>query len=427
MRKNQERRVVVTGLGVCAPGASNVTQFHELLLSGKSGIQFFSELKELGFGCQIGGRPEVSMQNLEEYFDKPWLKNLHSWGLVYGVLAGSEAWKGAGLPFKSDRRDAESGIIFGAGILGVDKLREAIARVDQGQVRRLGSTTVLQTMTSGISAYLAGLFGCGNRISTNSSACSTGTEAAILGYDWIRQGKAKRMLVGSTSEGGPYIWGGFDSMRVLPRRFNENPEQASRPLSATASGFVPSCGAGALVLEDLDSAQARGATIYAEICAGVVNSGGQREGGTFTAPNAIAVKECIIQTIEQSQLAPQCIEAINGHLTATKGDVSEVQAWKEVFSTYDLSLPPVNSFKGQIGHALAASGSIELVGCALQLSKGVLYGNVNLEDLHPDLLEVGADVFPTAVVEKDIDAMIKASFGFGDVNACLIFKSYPST
>ena len=423
MIKSRDKRVVVTGLGVCAPGALNVSQFHDLLLSGRSGIRFFPELRELGFGCQVGGRPDLSAQQLESYFEKPWLKSLKSWGLVYGVLAGAEAWKDAGLPLKSDRRDAECGIVFGAGILGVDKLREAISMVDQGQVRRLGSTTVLQTMTSGISAYLAGMLGCGNRVSTNSSACSTGTEAAVLGYEWIRKGRARRMLVGSTSEGGPYIWGGFDSMRVLPRRFNEHPEQASRPLSATASGFVPSCGAGALLLEDLESAQARGATIYAEICGGAVNSGGQREGGTFTAPNPSAVQECIVQAIEQSQFDPRRIGTINGHLTATKGDVPEVKAWQKVFSSYDLDLPPVNSFKGQIGHALAASGSIELVGCALQLRNEVIYGNANLQDLHPDLLGLGAEVFPSRPIKKNIEAVIKASFGFGDVNACLIFKS----
>ena len=423
MKRESSKRVVVTGLGVCAPGASNPTELHELLSSERSAVRFFPELKDLGFGCQIGAKPSINQEVLEDYFDRPWLKNLNSWGLIYGVLAGADAWKDAGLSWHSERRDSSSGIVFGAGVLGVDKLREAIGKVDEGQVRRLGSTTVLQTMTSGVSAYLAGVLGCGNRVSTNSSACSTGTEAAVLGYHWIKQGHAERMLVGSTSEGGPYVWGGFDAMRVLPRNFNDQAEKGSRPLSASAAGFVPSCGAGALVIESLEAAQARGAKIYAEICSGVVNSGGQRGGGSFTAPNPSAIQECIAQTIEKSGLALEELDTINGHLTATKGDVQEALAWKKVFSSCEL--PLINSFKGHLGHALAAAGSIELVGSVLQLDNQVVYGTLNAEDLHPEIEKIGKNSFPVKQKRRNISSLIKASFGFGDVNACLTFRKWP--
>ena len=420
------RRVVITGIGVCAPSALSASDLHDLLLNNRSGIQHYLELAELGFSCQIGGMPELDSIDLANYFDRVWLKGLNSKGLIYAALCGKEAWNDARLPIDSEQRDPETGIVFGAGILGIDKLREAIHKVDDGEVRRLGSTTVLQTMTSGASAYLAGLLGCGNRISANSSACSTGTEAVILGADWIKQGKAKRMLVGSTSEGGPYVWGGFDAMRVLPRSFNDKADQASRPMSATAAGFVPSCGAGALVLEDLDAAVERGATIYAEFLSGSLNAGGQREGGSLTAPNPKAVRDCIRDTIKKSGLNASEIDTINGHLTATKGDVAEIAAWTEVFAEQQADLPPINSFKGHLGHALAASGSIELVACVNQLKHQVIYGNRNCVDLHPEIAKMAGDRVLQTSRSQSLDVVIKASFGFGDVNASVIFKKWSS-
>src|SRR5690606_33212846 len=136
--------------------------------------------------------------------------------------------------------------------------------IDDKNTRRLGSSAVMQTMASGIRAYLGGILGCGNQVTTKSSACATGTEALIMGMERIRLGKGERMLVGSCSDSGPYIWGGFDAMRILPNRYSDRPGEASRPMSATASGFVPGSGAGAVVLESLASAKARGAKIYAE-------------------------------------------------------------------------------------------------------------------------------------------------------------------
>src|SRR5690606_13607839 len=130
---------------------------------------------------------------------------------------------------------------------------------DEKQVRRLGSTTLQQTMTSGVSAYLNGMIGFGNQVTTNSSACTTGTESILMAYEKIKSGKAKRMLAGSTSDHGPYIWASFDALKVMTFRFNDEPEKGSRPMSASASGFVPGSGAAAVVLELLDDAIERGA------------------------------------------------------------------------------------------------------------------------------------------------------------------------
>lgn len=419
-------RVVITGLGVCAPNGIGLGAFGEAMASGKSGIRFISELRELGFGCQIAGKPQLNDDLLKRYFTPLQLRGLNATGIIYGVIAGTDAWNDAGLP-KADAEtpDWDSGILFGTGTLGVAKFREAIHLIDDKNVRRLGSTTVIQTMASGISAYLGGILGCGNQVTTNSSACTTGTEGILMGYDRIASGKAKRMLVGSCSDSGPYVWAGFDAMRILPRNYNETPETASRPMSASAAGFVPGSGAGALVLESLESALERGAKIYAEVLGGAVNSGGQRGDGSMTAPNSEAVQRCIVQAVMNSGIQKSDIDTINGHLTATAKDALEIENWCRALERTGSDFPLINSFKGQFGHCLSAAGSIECVAAVLQFEKREFFGNSNCEDLHPEIAEqIDTAKIPKKTVAYGPKILAKASFGFGDVNACVIFKRF---
>src|SRR5690606_14895685 len=204
---------------------------------------------ELQFSCQISGKPEIPDELQSNYFSELELRNFNSSGILYGVMAATDAWIDAGLSIdNASDPDWDSGTIFGTGTSGIDKFRESIYKIDEGQTRRLGSTAVAQTMNSGISAYLAGKLGLGNQVTTNSSACTTGTESILMAYERIKSGKAKRMLAGSTSDSGPYIWGGFDAMRVCTFKHNDAPTEGSRPMSASASGFVPGSGAGALLL-----------------------------------------------------------------------------------------------------------------------------------------------------------------------------------
>ncbi len=419
-------RVVITGLGVCAPNALNSISFSNALDKKVSGIQFHAQLKELNFGCQIAGKPLITQDHLNKYFTPLQQRGLNASGLVYGVIAGVDAWNDAGLlPTDKEKTDWDSGVIFGTGILGIDKLREAIYLIDEGKTKRLGSTSVLQTMASGISAYLGGILGCGNQVTTNSSACTTGTEGVLMAYDRIAAGKAVRIITGSCSDSGPYVWGGFDAMRILPRNYNDSPTMASRPMSATAAGFVPGSGAGAMVLESLESALARKAPIYAEVMGGSVNSGGQRSGGTMTAPNSEAVQRCIQEALKQSKVSSEEIDAINGHLTATSKDMVEIENWSRALGRDGKDFPYINSFKGLLGHCLAAAGSIECVGTVLQISNGQIYGNANCEDLHPEISRI---IDPSRVLQQTLtrapDVVAKASFGFGDVNACVIFKKF---
>lgn len=421
-----QNRVVVTGMGVCAPNGIGLAAFRQALVEGKSGIRHHSILEELKFRCQVAGAPDLTDIDIDHYLTRVEQRGLNASGIIYGMIAGQDAWVDAGLEIGPEKTDYSTGVIMGVGLSGPDKFRDGTYLIDDGQIRRLSSNTVIQTMGSGCASMLAGRIGAGNQVTANSSACATGTEAIIMGYERIRSGQATTMLVGSTCASSPFIWAGFDAMRILASVYNDAPHQASRPLSASAKGFVPSSGSGALVIESLEHARQRGAEIYAEIISGHVNSGGQRDGGSLTAPNPVGVQTCIQRTIANATIPINKISAINGHLTATTKDADEIQNWKIALTKCELQLAPINSTKGLIGHALSASGSIESIAAILQLHHQEIYANINCEDLHPQIADMyDADLIPTTTTQTtEVDIVLKASFGFGDINACIAFKRY---
>lgn len=421
-----KHRVVITGMGVVAPNAVGLDNFLEAIQKGTSGITFHQNLQDLKFSCCISGIPEVPEELKSQYLTPLQLRGFNSSGILYGCMAGIDAWKDAGFSVDENAGvDYDSGMVFGTGTSGVEKFREAIYKLDDKKVKRLGSTVVIQTMASGISAYLGGILGMGNQVTTNSSACTTGTEALLMGFDRIQSGKAKRMLVGSCSDDGAYIWGGFDAMRVMTYKHNDAPEKGSRPMSETASGFVPGSGAGALVLESLEGALERKATIYAEVLGGNINSGGQRNGGTMTAPNSEAVQKCIANAMKDSEISPEKIDAINGHLTATIKDPTEIENWTKALNRKGADFPYINSLKSMVGHCLAAAGSIECVATVLQLKHQFLFPNINCENIHPEISKlIDTSRIPIESVKTELNVIAKASFGFGDVNGCVIFRRY---
>lgn len=427
--RNQENRVVVTGMGVVAPNGVGLPDFEQALRAGTSGIRFIPKLEELKFGCQIGGVPPLDETTKTKYFSPLELRYLKATGIIYGIIAGVSAWEDADLPIpakKEEEPDWDGGCIFGAGFSGAEAVRDATYLVDQQNVRRLGSTTVPQVMYSGVSAYLGGRLGLGNQVTTNAAACSTGTESILMAAERIRMGYAERMLCGGCDSGGPYVWSGFDAMRVTKRRSNDQPTTASRPLSATAAGFVPGSGAGALVLESLTSAEARGARIYAEILGGAINSGGQQQGGTMTAPNKKGIVRCIQQALNNAGVKAQEIDAISGHLTSTMFDPFEVEQWSLALDRSGSNFPYISSLKSLIGHCLSAAGAIESVAVILELYRGFLHPSINCEDLHPEVAKlIDADCIPQkTLIKEDLQIIAKSSFGFGDVNSCVLFGKY---
>ena len=421
-----ERRVVITGLGVVAPNGIGLENFRSALKEGRSGIKFDQQLADLQFSCQVSGTPDVSEEKKLDYFSPLELRNFNSTGILYGVIAGLDAWKDAGLePSGSENPDWESGTIFGTGTSGIEKFRESIYKIDDLQTRKLGSTAVSQTMNSGISAYLGGKLGFGNQVSTNSSACTTGTESILMAFDRIKAGKAKRILAGSTSDSGPYIWAGFDAIKVCNFKSNDNPEAASRPMSESSAGFVPGSGAGAFVVEDLESALARNAKIYCEILGGNINSGGQRGDGSMTAPNSTAVQKCVKDAILDAEIDANEIDYVNGHLTATSKDALEIENLTKALNRKGENFPYINSLKSLVGHCLSGSGSVESVATVLQLYHQFVAPNINCEDLNPEIENlISKKSIPAEMQSVALNIAAKVSFGFGDVNGCVIFKKY---
>lgn len=422
----KEIRVVITGMGIVSPIGNDLKTFQNSLENGISGIKFDQQLADLKFSCQVSGTPEISEEKKLDYFSELELRNFNSTGILYGVIAGLDAWKDAGLkPSDDESPDWESGTIFGTGTSGIEKFRESIYKIDDLQTRRLGSTAVSQTMASGISAYLGGKLGLGNQVTTNSSACTTGTESILMAFERIKSGKAKRILAGSTSDSGPYIWAGFDAIKVCNFKSNINPEAASRPMSESAAGFVPGSGSGAFVVESLESALERNAKIYCEILGGNLNSGGQRGDGSMTAPNSEAVQKCVKDAMKDARIFPQNIDYINGHLTATSKDALEIENLTQSLNRNGNDFPYINSLKSLVGHCLSGSGSVESVATILQLKHNFIAPNINCEDLNPEIEKlIGKNSIPTKMVETEVNIAMKVSFGFGDVNGCVIFKKY---
>ncbi len=420
-------RVVITGMGIVAPNGHGLEAFESALRAGKSGIRLQPELEELKFGCHVAGVPENIDELSEKYFTEEQLFAMNM-SIRFACIAATDAWTDAGFAMPavdSDDVDWDTGAIVGTGIGGMDLIgKKLVPFTNEKRVRRLGSTMVEQIMASGISAKVGGLLALGNQVTTNSSACSTGAEAVIDAMFRIRSGQAKRMLAGGTEEASVYIWAGFDSMRVLNRNHNHEPERASRPMSATAAGFIPGSGAGLLMLEDLESAQERGARIYAEVIGGAVNCGGHRMGGSITAPNPTGVQRCIRQALGDADIAGTEIDAINGHLTATFADPHEIRNWATALDIAPDKLPLVNSTKSLIGHGLGAAGGLESVASVLQVHKGFVHGSVNCEDLHESLEPFAGSIVQETREFADLKVLAKASFGFGDVNACVLFKKW---
>ncbi len=422
----ESKRVVISGLGVVTPNATNLAEFEEALRLGKSGIRFVEELKELNFACQVAGIPPNLDDKLGNYFTQEDLIGMTN-GSIYMGIAAIDAYKDAGLTppvYNSDEVNSDTGAIIGTGLGAIDFLVSTVVpKISQGKPNRLGSSSVEKAMVSSASAKLAGLLALGNNVTTNSSACTTGTEAIIYAYNQIRFGLAEKMLAGGTECASPYLWGGFDGMRVLNRTSNDNPEGASRPMSKYAAGFVPGAGSGILFLESLDSARKRETNIYAEVLGGFLNCGGHRLGGSMTAPSPTAVQANIRTSIKMADVRPEEIDYINGHLTSTFADPIEVENWSMALGLPIDRFPPINSTKSLIGHCIAAAGAIECIATLLQMNKGFVHKSLNCDELHDDI-----QAYEKSVVREtknvDIDIAMKSSFGFGDVNGSIIFKKW---
>ncbi|MGV8056708.1 MAG: beta-ketoacyl-[acyl-carrier-protein] synthase family protein [Smithellaceae bacterium] len=418
------KRVVITGMGIVAPNAHGLGAYEEALRGGMSGIRFIPDLKNLNFSCQIGGIPQDFDTIRKRYFNHEKLLSIND-NIGYASVSAIDAWRDAGLTVpeaEDDYVDWQSGVIVGSVRSGMDTIAtQLLPMVKEGKVRRMGSRVVEQVMSSGTSACIAGILALGNQVTSNSS---TGSEALIEGMWRIRMGLAKRMLTGGSEGSSPYIWGGFDAMRVMCHKFNEEPQKGSRPMSASACGFVPGSGGAVLILEELETALGRGARIYAEVLGGAVNCCGLRMGGSITASNPEGIQRCIRMAVADAGIEPGEIDAINGCLTATFSDPMEVSNWSKALRLLPSNFPYINSTKSLVGHCLGAAGAVECVAVALQLYKGFIHPSVNCKDIHPAIADFAHKVPQSCIDIPGLRTIAKAGFGFGDLNSCIIFRKW---
>ena len=422
------KRVVITGLGVVSPNGLGLNEFMQALKTNKSGLKFQPKMKEYNCRCQVGGSVEIAQEIIDQLIPTSHQKRM-SEAMIFALIAALECAKDSKLNFNAYSEDESEaphwdiGCIIGSTNNGTDILMtDAGPKILSGETKKLGISIVEKTMTSGVSAKIAGVLGLGNKVSTNSAACSTGAEAILDAYHHIKAGRARAMFAGASEGGAPYQWCGFDAMRIINSKFNDCPEKASRPFSESSSSFIPGCGAGVLLLEDYDSAVKRGAKIYAEVLGGFANCGGQRLGGSMTAPNSTAVIRCIQGALQEANIEANQIDYINGHLTGTFGDPIELKNWAAALNLTPQTFPYINGTKGLIGHGLSASGAIETIATVIQMQESFIHASVNSEDLYPELSEYREKI-PQQTISKKIHYAAKASFGFGDVNCVLILKN----
>lgn len=430
----KKTRVVITGLGICSPIGNGVKQFTTSLKKGVSGVRYHEILKRQNYRCHVGALPALEQAEIQAFTGRYGLVKMKGTGIVYGCMAGVEAWFDAGLSLldsKSNQAAWESGCIFGTCTNGIDAIDYGIGLVDTGNVRKMGGRTAQQAMNSGVSAYLGGIIGIGNQLSTNSSSCITGVESAMEGVNRIRQNKAKIVLVGSSESSHHNVWGGYDGMTLyddfyaLAKGYNDQPEKASCPMSVHANGLVPGGGGGAMVLESLESARKRGAKIYAEILDGSIISGAQRNGGTMTMNSRKSMEDVIEFALCKSQISVQDIDLISGHLPSYIMDVYEVEAWAKVLKRSGEDFPYINALKSMTGHCFAASSSMELVASALQLHHQFIHPSVNSAELHPQIASIIArKKIPLKSLKKKINIVAKTAYGFGDVASCIVLKKW---
>ena len=399
-------RVVVTGMGIVSSLGANKLEVLESLKSAKSGIAFSEKYKEMGLRSHVHGSvPEI---DTSEIIDRKMLRFMAD-AAIYNAVALDEAIKESGLSPEMISHE-RTGLIMGSGGASNQNVVESADMLRERGIKRVGPYRVPRAMGSTTSACLSTLFKIKGINYSISSACSTSAHCIGNAMEQIQLGKQDVVFAGGGEELDWSLTMLFDAMGALSSNYNDSPSQASRAFDADRDGFVISGGGGALVLESLDHAQARGANIIAEL----VGYGATSDGYDMVAPSGEGAKRCMeIATASVNG----AIDYINAHGTSTPvGDVKELGAIKEVFGD---NIPLIGSTKSLSGHALGAAGVNESIYSLLMLQNNFVAESVNIENLDSE-----ATGMPIVMETKDVklSRVLSNSFGFGGTNACLVFE-----
>src|ERR1700758_1192987 len=404
------RRMVVTGLGAVTPIGADARSTWRAAVAGESGIDFIRSFDASGFPVRIAG--EVKDFDPTAIASPKEVRKLER-NVLLALGAAREAVADAGLDGAYD--PSRVGILLGSAIGGVIGIAEQTEVLRDRGADRVAPTFIPSVLVDAASGQLAISLGYRGPNYAPVSACATGSHAVGEAAEIVRRGAADAVLTGGTEACvPPLILAGFCAMRGLAAE-EEYPPRASRPFDATRAGFVIGEGAGVLVLEELEAARKRGATVYAEI----LGYGASNDAHHMAQPDpeSVGVAEMMRSALERSGVAPERVGYINAHGTSTpQGDLAETKAIKEVFGDHAYELA-VSSTKSVTGHCFGAAGAIEAMMCVLAIHEGVLPPTANYE--HPDP-ECDLDYVPNVAREARVDVALSNAMGLGGHNGCVL-------
>jgi len=412
------RRVVVTGMGALTALGNDVPTTWRGMVEGRSGVGLITAFDPSRLQARVAG--EVKDFDASHILDRKDLRRVDRY-IQFGLVSAREAMDQAGLPARLDGEEAErTGVIFGTGLGGVGTLVDGITINALRGPDRISPFFIPMGIPNVGAGQIAISFGMTGPNFTTVSACATGGHAIGEAWETIRRGDAEVMIAGGSEAGirEPLV-GGFDSMHALSRR-NDDPEAASRPFDLGRDGFVPGEGSGAVVLEELEHARARGVEILAEI----IGYGATADAShiTLPAPGGIGAVRAARRAIEKAGIEPTAIAHVNAHATSTpEGDKSELQAIRTIFGDHAPNVS-ITANKSMIGHTLGAAGAIEAIVTIQTIREGCVPPTINLDD--PDPAGDGLDLTPNTARRRDVEIALSNSFGFGGQNTALILRRW---
>lgn len=406
------RRVVVTGLGIVSPIGNNTQEVLAALKAGKSGIEASPEMVEHGFRSQIAGTLKI---DIKDHVDKRTLRFMGP-GAAYAHIAMGQAIADAGLD-ESQVVNPMTGLIAGSGGPSTSAILAAHEVVKStGATKRIGPFAVPKAMSSTVSANLATAYKIKGMNFSITSACSTSLHCIGMAAQQIALGTQDTMFAGGGEELDWTLSCLFDAMGAMSSKYNDTPERASRAFDAGRDGFVIAGGGAMVVLESLESAQARGAKIYAEVTGFAATS----DGADMVAPSGEGGERAMRGALK-SLPDNRKISYINAHGTSTPvGDVGEVEAVRRVFGQG--TTPPISSTKSMTGHSQGATGAQEAVYCLLMLENDFIAPSINVETLDPALDP--AEIATELVENAGLDTVMTNSFGFGGTNGSMLLSKF---
>ncbi|MBF0136313.1 MAG: beta-ketoacyl-ACP synthase II [Magnetococcales bacterium] len=411
-----DRRVVITGVGLITPCGFGKEKTWSALVAGQSGIGPITRFNAEEYSTRIAG--ECRDFNAEDWIPKKEVKKMDLF-IHYGLVAAQLAWEDSGLTVREESAP-RFGVAIGSGIGGLISIQHQAWALKEKGPRRISPFFIPMSLANLISGHVAIKYGLKGPNHAVSTACATGSHAIGDAMRIVKRGDADVMLAGGAEAViCELAVGGFAAAKALSSR-NDNPQAASRPWDRDRDGFVPSEGAGVVVLEELEAAKKRGATIYAEVCG--YGLSGDAHHITAPDPDGDGAARCMQSALNDARVSPDKIGHINAHGTSTPlGDVVETLAIKRVFGAEDAKRILVCSTKSITGHLLGAAGGVEAIFTALALQNGVVPPTINLDNPGEGC---DLDYVPNVAREKNIEYAISNSFGFGGTNASLVLKRF---